>query len=163
MSIQNNNTEILSEKRKKLESDQEVEDHINKKPNMENTPENEPNTTQMETPNQLEYSETTKPVLFNGQDIDSLSKSQMKKYKKMLSWEASKKEKRKKEKQRVKQRKIEARLNNVDLGPSRKQLKMSKMSDSTCKTSVIIDLSFDELMIPKVFDKQNNKYLKYTN
>lgn len=88
--------------------------------------------------------------LFNGQDINSLSKSQMKKYKKMLSWLANKKERRQQEKLKAKQRKKEAKLNNIDTGPSRKQLKQSKMCDSSCKTSVVIDLSFDDLMIPKV-------------
>lgn len=91
-----------------------------------------------------------KPILFNGQDINNLSKSQMKKYKKMLSWQATKKEKRMKEKLKAKQRKIEARKQNIDLGPSRKQLKQSKMSESPCKIGVVIDLDFDELMIPKV-------------
>lgn len=99
-------------------------------------------------------SKESTPILFNGQDINSLSKSQMKKYQKMLSWQANKKEKRQKEKLRAKQRKKEAKLNNIDTGPSRKQLKQSKMCDSLCKTSVVIDLSFDDLMIPKVIINQ---------
>lgn len=101
--------------------------------------------------NDNDDSSTDKPILFNGKDVNSLSKSQMKKYKKMLSWEATKRDKRKQEKLRAKQRKREARINNIDIGPSRKQLKLAKMSKSPCKTGVIIDLSFDELMIPKVF------------
>lgn len=152
MSFENNNDNPLTEKRKQLADSETDTAHANKKPNTEGKldPQND---TVMNMSIRLETdieANQNKPILFNGKDINTLSKSQMKKYKKMLSWEANKKDKRKKEKQRAKERKIEARLNNVDLGPSRKQLKLSKMSESQCKTSVIIDISFDELMIPKV-------------
>lgn len=149
---ENNNENLTSEKRKNSEDNDIDNEHVNKKPNLENNDQNE-TCKQMETEGESQI----EPILFNGQDINSLSKSQMKKYKKMLSWIANKKDKRKKEKQRAKERKIEARKNNIDLGPNRKQLKLNKLSDSPCKTSVIIDLSFDELMIPKV------KSLKYLN
>lgn len=89
------------------------------------------------------------PKYFNGVEISNLTKTQMKKYQKMLKWEARKKEKRLKERLKAKKRKLEAKQNNVDLGPSRKQLKRSTMANSTCKISVVIDLSFDHLMINK--------------
>jgi tRNA (guanine9-N1)-methyltransferase len=57
---------------------------------------------------------------------------------------------RAKEKQKLKQKKLDARLNNIKLGPSRKELKHSKMSRSNCKVHVVIDLSFDDLMDDKV-------------
>lgn len=94
---------------------------------------------------QLESSE-----LFNGVEITKLTKSQLKKYHKMLRWQESKKEKRKKERLRTKNKRIEAKVNHIDLGPSRKQLKRSTMATSPCKTGVAIDLSFDDLMTNKV-------------
>jgi len=51
---------------------------------------------------------------------------------------------------KLKQKKLDARLNNIKLGPSRKELKHSKMSQSNCKIRVAIDLSFDDLMNDKV-------------
>lgn len=57
---------------------------------------------------------------------------------------------RAKEKLKLKQKKLDARLNSIKLGPSRKELKHSKMSKSNCKVRVAIDLSFDELMNDKV-------------
>lgn len=98
--------------------------------------------------------------LFNGVEISKLTKSQMKKYQKMLKWEASKKEKRAKERMKAKKRKIEAKLNNIDLGPSRKELKRSKMEDSPCKIGVVIDLSFDDLMINKDMGKVVKQILR---
>lgn len=146
---------IVQGEKRKIENEDEI--HINKKVNVisDNNEEIQPDiqdaTSDAEKDGTTDKNKDENPVLFNGQDISKLSKSQMKKYKKMLSWQANKKEKRQKEKQRAKQRKIEARINNIDLGPSRKQLKQMKMSNSPCKTGVIIDLSFDDLMIPKVF------------
>lgn len=93
---------------------------------------------------------TESEELFNGVKVSELTKSQMKKYNRMLKWQAVKKEKRAREKLKTKNKKIEAKLNNIDLGPSRKQLKNSKMKDSACKVGIIIDLSFDHLMIDKV-------------
>ena len=57
---------------------------------------------------------------------------------------------RAKEKEKLKQKKLDARVNNLKLGPSRKELKHSKMCKSSCKIRVAIDLSFDELMNDKV-------------
>lgn len=98
----------------------------------------------------VKHSEIQAPELFNGVETTKLTKRQMKKYQKMLKWEASKKEKRAKERAKAKKRKIEAKLNNIDLGPSRRELKRSTMRNSSCKIGVVIDLSFDDLMISKV-------------
>lgn len=95
-------------------------------------------------------SESEKPKYFNGVEISKLTKRQMKKYLKTLKWEGRKKEKRANERLKAKKRKMEAKLNNIDLGPSRKQLKRSTMANSPCKIGVVIDLSFDHLMISKV-------------
>lgn len=152
MSSEDQTSEIkMCEKRKDIE-DNDNEMHINKKLNIELQTDEETEKNDLknqESNNDLEPLRQPAAEFF-GKNPTEISKSMLKKYKKMLSWEASKKDKRKKEKERAKQRKIEARLNNVDLGPSRKQLKMCKMSTSPCKTGVIIDLSFDDLMIPKV-------------
>lgn len=87
---------------------------------------------------------------FNGVEITKLTKSQMKKYLRMKKWEATKKEKRAKERLKTKKRKIDAKINNLNIGPSRKQLKSCTMKNSTCKIAIVFDLSFDELMISKV-------------
>lgn len=88
---------------------------------------------------------------FNGKEISQLSKRQLKKYKKSLKWQEVKKEKRLNEKLKLKERRRLQKLNNIAMGPSRKELKRgTKMKDSSCKISVCIDLSFDNLMIDKV-------------
>lgn len=46
----------------------------------------------------------------------------------------------------MKLKKQEARRNNISLGPSRKELKNVKMSESSCKVKVALDFSFDHLM-----------------
>lgn len=94
--------------------------------------------------------ETEQLTFFNGTEVSKLTKRQLKKYKRMLRWNEAKKEKRAKERLKTKLKKTLAKENNIDLGPSRKQLKQSKMCNSTCKTSVVIDLGFDDLMIDKV-------------
>lgn len=98
--------------------------------------------------------------LFNGVPISQLTKSQLKKYKRMLNWQAVKKEKRAKEKLKTKHKKHEAKLNNVDLGPNRKQLKNVKMANSACQIGIVIDLSFDELMINKDMGKVIKQILR---
>lgn len=100
--------------------------------------------------NPLVHNGLDEPKYFNGVEISKLTKRQMKKYNKMLKWEARKKEKRANERLKVKKRKMEAKMNNMDLGPSRKQLKRSTMANSSCKTVIVVDLSFDHLMISKV-------------
>ncbi|KAJ3642407.1 hypothetical protein Zmor_025199 [Zophobas morio] len=103
---------------------------------------------------------TDEPKFFNGVEISKLTKRQLKKYKKCLKWQEIKKEKRAKERLRTKEKRIQAKLNNVDLGPSRKQLKKMKMKDSPCKIGVCIDLSFDDLMIDKDMAKTIKQILR---
>ncbi|XP_069683540.1 tRNA methyltransferase 10 homolog A [Periplaneta americana] len=86
-------------------------------------------------------------------EASTLSKRQLKKLRKKEKWLAYKPLKRAKEKERLKEKKLQARLNNVKLGPSRKELKHSKMSQSNCTVRVAIDLSFDELMNGKEIGK----------
>jgi tRNA (guanine9-N1)-methyltransferase len=57
---------------------------------------------------------------------------------------------RAKEKERTRQKRIAAKINNIQLGPSRKELKNAKMATSSCKVSVVIDMSFDDLMDARV-------------
>lgn len=101
-----------------------------------------------------------KPELFNGVEISKLTKRQMKKYKKCLKWQEVKKEKRAQERLRMKEKRFKAKQNNIDLGPSRKELKRMKMKDSPCKISVCIDLSFDDLMIDKDMAKAIKQILR---
>ncbi|CAG9585527.1 unnamed protein product [Danaus chrysippus] len=77
------------------------------------------------------------------------TKNQMRKWLKKVRWENNKAEKRKKEKARAKERRREARAANIDLGPSRKSLKKRSLEKSKSNTGIIIDLSFDKLMIEK--------------
>ncbi|KAK5645006.1 hypothetical protein RI129_006306 [Pyrocoelia pectoralis] len=107
-----------------------------------------------------EVTTTETEELFNGVEISKLTKSQMKKYKRMLQWQSVKKLKRAKEKLRTKNRKYEAKMQNIDIGPSRKQLKSAKMANSPCKIGVVIDLSFDELMINKDMGKVIKQILR---
>nr|XP_023025667.1 tRNA methyltransferase 10 homolog A isoform X1 [Leptinotarsa decemlineata] len=97
---------------------------------------------------------------FNGVEVSKLSKRQMKKYQKCMKWEEVKKEKRLKERLKLKQKRIHAKLNNIDLGPSRKELKMFKMKDSPCKIHICIDLGFDDLMIDKDMAKTVKQILR---
>nr|CAH7749897.1 unnamed protein product [Callosobruchus chinensis] len=84
----------------------------------------------------------------------------MKKYQKCLKWEKQKKEKRAKERLKSKEKKRFAKEHNIDMEPSRKKLKQAKMKDSSCKTSVVIDLSFDDLMIDKDMAKTVKQILR---
>lgn len=77
------------------------------------------------------------------------TKSQMRKWLKKVRWENNKALKRAKEKARAKERKREAIAANIDLGPSRKVLKKMKLERPKSKVGIIIDLSFDNLMIEK--------------
>lgn len=122
------------------------------------------NSTNSESPSFLEVIETKSIEHFNGVEISKLSKRQMKKYKKCLKWQEVKKEKRVKEKIRLKERRKHQKLNNIDIGPSRKELKRKpKMKDSPCKITICIDLSFDDLMIDKVtkFSILNTEFSVY--
>nr|CAD7196087.1 unnamed protein product [Timema douglasi] len=106
-------------------------------------------------------------------EVPKLSKRQLKKLKKKEKWLERLPAKsincksyvkisnsRAKEKERLKQRKLEARLNKQPLGPSRKLLKNSKMSESKCKVRVAIDTSFDDLMNNKDTNKCVNQLLR---
>ncbi|XP_046736443.1 tRNA methyltransferase 10 homolog A [Diprion similis] len=92
--------------------------------------------------------------------LNLLSKSQLKKIKKKEKWLERKVEKRLNERAKAKKRRAIARANNIDLGPSRKALKKSTMADSSCKLTVTIDLSFDELMIDKDIAKLIKQILR---
>ena len=92
----------------------------------------------------------TKLHHFAGVEISKLSKTQMKRYQRLQKWLQEKRERRAKERKITKNRKLDAKLQNVDLGPSIKTLKSNKMCESPCKITVAVDLSFDDLMIPKV-------------
>ncbi|XP_055615562.1 tRNA methyltransferase 10 homolog A [Toxorhynchites rutilus septentrionalis] len=80
-----------------------------------------------------------------------MSKRQKKKMLKMQQWEIKKKEKRLKEKEKLKQRKLEAIAAGLPTrnGPSRKELKRNKIDYSKSDISVVVDLSFDNMMIDK--------------
>lgn len=92
----------------------------------------------------------SQPIYFNGVEISKLTKRQLKKYHKFLNWQKVKKEKRSKEKEKAKEKRKLAKQLNIDIGPSRKELKRKKMECSPCTIGVCIDLSFDHLMIDKV-------------
>ncbi|XP_028160851.1 tRNA methyltransferase 10 homolog A [Ostrinia furnacalis] len=77
------------------------------------------------------------------------NKNQMRKWLKKVRWETHKAEKRAKEKARAKERRKEAREANIDLGPNRKSLKKMKFEKSKKNIGIIIDLSFDHLMMEK--------------
>ncbi|XP_013146332.1 PREDICTED: tRNA methyltransferase 10 homolog A [Papilio polytes] len=77
------------------------------------------------------------------------TKNQMRKWLKKVRWENNKQGKRAKEKARAKERRRNARVANIDLGPSRKTLKKMKLEKSKKNIGIIIDLSFDHLMIEK--------------
>jgi tRNA (guanine9-N1)-methyltransferase len=76
-----------------------------------------------------------------------LSKRQKKRYIRNVLWETKwKLAKRAREKEKLKQKKIQAKLENKSLGPSRKMLKNSTMANSSCKLRVALDFSYDNLM-----------------
>lgn len=77
------------------------------------------------------------------------TKNYMRKWLKKVRWENHKSDKRAKEKARAKIRRREAREANIDLGPSRKALKKMKLEKPKKNTGIIIDLSFDHLMLEK--------------
>ena len=54
------------------------------------------------------------------------------------------------ERAKKKKKRQEAREKGVDLGPSRKALKLNKMADSSCQVKVVVDCSFDDLMKERV-------------
>ncbi|XP_008558822.1 tRNA methyltransferase 10 homolog A [Microplitis demolitor] len=96
----------------------------------------------------------------NDTDTSNLSKSQLKKIKKREKWLAQKPEKRRKERLKTKEKRAFARANNIDLGPSRRELKKSTMENSTCRLTITIDMSFDDLMIDKDIAKLVKQILR---
>ena len=74
------------------------------------------------------------------------SKRQMRKARMRQRILERRKEKRALERERKKQTRAEKRQRGEDLGPSKKQLKRLKMSDSKCKIRVCIDMSLDSYM-----------------
>ncbi|XP_053699170.1 tRNA methyltransferase 10 homolog A [Sabethes cyaneus] len=80
-----------------------------------------------------------------------MSKRQRKKLLKLEQWEIKKKEKRLKEKEKMRQRKLEAIRSGLPArnGPSRKELKRNKVDYSKSDITIVVDLSFDGMMIDK--------------
>lgn len=112
-----------------------------------NDPQNDNKVSENET---NENTDANELKYFNGVEISKLTKRQMKKYQKFLKWEKVKKIKRAQERLKLKEKRIHAKQHNINLGPSRKELKRATMEKSPCKVGVCIDLSFDDLMINKV-------------
>ncbi|XP_041977632.1 tRNA methyltransferase 10 homolog A [Aricia agestis] len=77
------------------------------------------------------------------------TKNQMRRWLKKVRWENRKADKRAKEKARAKERRRKAKEENIDLGPNRKALKKMKLEKVARNIGIIIDLSFDHLMIEK--------------
>lgn len=94
----------------------------------------------------------------NIQTSNDLSKRARKRLLRKEKWLQYKPIKRAKERDRIKKRREEARLNNIKLGPSRKELKQHKMSLSSCKVRVVLDFSFDDLMNDKDLHKCINQF-----
>lgn len=90
----------------------------------------------------------------------NLSKRQIKRAKKAEKWLERKNEKRRQERAKTREKRAFARANNIDLGPSRKALKRSTMAESSCKLTITIDLSFDDLMIDKDIAKLIKQILR---
>lgn len=90
----------------------------------------------------------------------NLSKRQLKRAKKVKQWLERKNEKRRQERVKNREKRALARANNIDLGPSRKALKRSTMAESSCKLTITIDLSFDDLMIDKDIAKMIKQILR---
>ncbi|EFN89656.1 tRNA methyltransferase 10 homolog A isoform X2 [Harpegnathos saltator] len=90
----------------------------------------------------------------------NLSKRQLKQVKKREKWQEWKVEKRLREKAKAREKRAHARANNLHLGPSRKLLKRSTMAASSCKLTVTIDLSYDDLMIDKDIAKLTKQILR---
>lgn len=77
------------------------------------------------------------------------TKNMMRKWLRKVKWENGKAEKRRKEKAHAKDRRRKAREENRELGPSRKALKKMKIEKPKSGIGIIIDLSFEGLMIEK--------------
>lgn len=83
-------------------------------------------------------------------DISSLSKRQRKKLEKHKKFLENRAVKRKKEREI---QKLKRKLNKDNDKPNRKFLKSQKMANSSCKTRIVVDCSFDDLMSCKDLGK----------
>ncbi|XP_072943954.1 tRNA methyltransferase 10 homolog A isoform X2 [Epargyreus clarus] len=88
------------------------------------------------------------------------TKNQMRKWLKKVRWEKNKVLKRAKERARAKTRIHEKRAANLDLGISRKTLKKQQEEKPKRNMGVILDLSFDDLMIEKDLCKMIKQILR---
>lgn len=64
------------------------------------------------------------------------------------------------ERKKSKEKRAHARANNIDLGPSRKALKKSTMAESSCRVTMTVDMSFDDLMQDKDIAKLTKQILR---
>nr|CAG4649667.1 EOG090X0D3U [Scapholeberis mucronata] len=87
-----------------------------------------------------------------GTEAVPISKSALKRLKKKQLWEQNKLERRKKEKERRKKRKLENPSQPSDK-ITRSQLKECKMSNSSCRVSIAIDLSLEKFMDERSLSK----------
>lgn len=76
-------------------------------------------------------------------------KNMMRKWLRKVKWENGKAEKRRKEKANAKERRRKAREENRDLGPSRRALKKMRIEKPKSSIGIVIDLSFEHIMIEK--------------
>ncbi|PNF25276.1 tRNA methyltransferase 10-like protein A [Cryptotermes secundus] len=111
---------------------------------MENSSEEDPD---------MYNADTSSIMCMKSEMSKTLSKRQLKKQKQKEKWLAYRPVKRAKEKLKLRQKKLDARLNNIKLGPSRKELKHSKMLQSNCNVRIAVDLSFDDIMNDKEISK----------
>lgn len=91
------------------------------------------------------------PVTSGNKDTDAssstvMSKNQKKKLARREEWLLQRPERRAKEKEKLKAKRKEAREKGLVKGPTRKQLKLSRMIDSPCKLRIAFDMSLDHLM-----------------
>lgn len=110
------------------------------------------------------------PNLKNSENIlepPEMSKRQKKKLLKLKKFEERKMLMRAKEKQARKLKRLVAKEQGLELiktGPSRKELKLNKISKNPADISVAIDLSFDDLMTDKDLSSCASQLLRvYTN
>lgn len=88
-------------------------------------------------------------LLSNGTESQTLSKRQKKKFQKRQKWLDTRQERKKKEKEKLRQRLEAKRAAGEPCGNIRKKLKEVTMAASNCKQRIVIDMSFDNLMIEK--------------
>lgn len=82
-------------------------------------------------------------------ETSALSKRQRKKLLKHQRWLDTRQERKKREKEKLRQRLEAKRAAGEACGNIRKKLKRVTMATSKCKQCVVIDMSFDDLMIEK--------------